>query len=182
MFKKEFNLEYETKKLLEMAISNHYISKCSNCQNFKEGCNINDLEAVWLVLIEIAKYYPYELQSFVRKQLLNDNFNYIEVMKLSGKSMYPSIEEGDIIISGGIKDIKIDDFIISYAKLDKSTILVHRCVGIDDDFIYLRGDNNIGVEKIKKEAIIGKVYQIIRKSGNTEIYNLLNKIIHENDI
>lgn len=70
-------------------------------------------------------------------------------------SMQPELNIGDIILLQKADNYKVND-IAAYEKEDK--LIVHRIIDIQEDYVYLKGDNNLFADKpVKSEDILYKV-------------------------
>ncbi len=90
-----------------------------------------------------------------------------------GNSMYPLLQDGDVIeyIHASFIDIKVNDIILIY-KAD--VLMTHRVIFKNDHVCITRGDNNIHPDKeIKKGQIVAKAARFNRKGvwyGIQDVY------------
>lgn len=90
-----------------------------------------------------------------------------------GISMYPKIEDGDILIVKH-NDNYVNGNVICFK--DENKIIVHRIININDDKILTKGDyNKIPDKPITKNQIIGKV--ICKSIILTFVYNNLHIVL-----
>ena len=94
-------------------------------------------------------------------------------IKAVGKSMLPTIKEGDIItISNDINSLHVGDIVLFYnANKNHNIYILHRIISSVKDKIFItKGDNNkFSDQPIRKSRIIGKVVLIQSKEYNTVI-------------
>lgn len=88
------------------------------------------------------------------------------ILAVTGKSMYPTIPSGSIVIGKVMDDYNIDDIII-YDTRDNKTI-VHRIIDKDNGIFTAKGDNNERPDsyRIEYKDIRGKVVFFIPFIGN----------------
>src|SRR3990167_5175172 len=149
--------------------------KCSNCQIFNEGCKFLNFEAIEFIIDEIIKFRNDEISATIRKKFLyNPDLPKAIVSIARGISMVPAINDGDIIIERMGNEADTGDILsfISYDHNSKPSLINHRMIGRDYNFIYLKGDNNNGnIEKITHNAICGKISGIIKKEKEPELFD-----------
>lgn len=93
-------------------------------------------------------------------------------IKAFGHSMWPILEDGDVIYLEKVKfsDIKVDD-IVCFAN--KNSLVTHRVVYKRNDYIVAKGDNNpISDGKIRKNRILGVVHAFKRGDQKFDIEDL----------
>lgn len=68
----------------------------------------------------------------------------IIIKPVVGRSMYPTIDEGDIILCIKFPYYTVGDIVVYRPRWINGTYIVHRIIYIDDaGFYYLKGDNPI---------------------------------------
>lgn len=99
------------------------------------------------------------IQLNVQNQPYINIFGY-SIFSTATGSMYPTIQEEDIVIVKIGNNVKQND-IITYRK--DSSIITHRIIEIKDETIIVQGDNNNSPDDpIQESDIIGKVTYIIQ--------------------
>ncbi len=79
-----------------------------------------------------------------------------------GSSMRPLLFERETHVTvAPMSEVKPKDVLL-YIRPCGDYVL-HRCMKVDAEHYYMRGDNTYGYEKIKKEQAIGKVICIYRR-------------------
>lgn len=99
-----------------------------------------------------------------------------------GKSMLPTIVGGkDSVLLIKPDEIKKNDIV--FAKKSNDTLVMHRVVGIDNDIVILRGDNNLyNEEPISKNqifAVVSEIYKYgrtIKRGDNEYCLGLFSKL------
>ena len=84
-------------------------------------------------------------------------------MMVSGLSMYPVLNEGDIITVCRKRDYKIGDIIVFQYK--DNSFLVHRLLKIQNGRFFCKGDNSFRMEDVEKDRIVGYVLLIFNTSS-----------------
>ena len=82
--------------------------------------------------------------------------------KAKGKSMMPSINNGDIITISPLNNdkIRIND-IVAFIEPTRKILLVHRVIKIDNDKFLIKGDNVYNHDGyIPRSNILGRVIKI----------------------
>jgi len=88
----------------------------------------------------------------------NDKIKFLNVV---GNSMYPTIQENDVLIVSNQKKINIGD-IISF-KSDTSLIVTHRIIELSANSIVTKGDNRWRKDKsIDTSQVIGVIKEGVR--------------------
>ena len=107
----------------------------------------------------------------LKTKIQKDGFIQVEVM---GKSMEPLLKQKrDKIIIENINGKTINKLdIVLYQKENSYTL--HRVIKIDDNKLYLRGDNNLASETILKEDVIGILKSYYHLNKYTEISKKIN--------
>ena len=81
-------------------------------------------------------------------------FGYGMATVLSG-SMEPEISKGDLLIIREVDELNENDIVVFE---DKSSLVVHRIIEMQDEKIITKGDaNNVADEPIEKSLVRGKV-------------------------
>lgn len=75
-------------------------------------------------------------------------------IKISGNSMSPTFNDGDMITFFKENDYVLGDILVFWYK---NNLLVHRLLKIYNDIYFCKGDNSFRLESVEKEHIIGKV-------------------------
>ena len=174
--KKTVTEETINRRLMELIDDiKKYKLKCNNCKSFKEGCKNQDFEAMENIFYELGKINKLNYGTILNKALLqNPNLTLAEIFLIHGKSMFPSINEGDLLIISDFEQAKIGDIILCITETNSESLTVHRLIGKDDNFWYVKGDNNGEmIEKVHPNTIVGKINAIIKKEVQPEIYNFL---------
>ncbi len=79
-----------------------------------------------------------------------------------GSSMRPLLTERKTHVNiSPIGDVKNGDILLYIRK--NGALVLHRCIKRDAEHYYMRGDNTVGLEKIKKEQAVGRVTHIYRR-------------------
>ena len=80
-----------------------------------------------------------------------------------GNSMMPFIYPGrdEVVISPVTSDLRKYDIVL-YRSKETGYLTLHRIIRIENDAIYVCGDNQTRLEPIGKDQIIGIVIEIIR--------------------
>lgn len=88
-----------------------------------------------------------------------------------GASMEPLLREGKthVLIEPLEREAKQDDLPI-YVRADGKYV-IHRIIGMDECFYYIRGDNCIGIEKVQKDAVLGIVKKIYYGEKGMDVTN-----------
>lgn len=157
-------------------------NKCVNCDMYNLGCNSQDIETAEFILNGLQKNnliqegYLY----FDKKSLENRDQSICKIFICSGESMYPEINQGDIILIKSFKEYNVGDICLFFDTKYKDR-KIHKIIGEDNAFIYFKGNNTKNqIEKVRDNEIIGKVCLIIKPNKNKEIYNFLIKYMCEN--
>lgn len=85
-------------------------------------------------------------------------------MTVRGRSMRPFIEDGrDKVILAKADNLRVNDVVL--AKTLEKSYVIHRLTEMDDTTgeCILRGDGNLDLEHCRKEDIMAKVTDILRK-------------------
>ena len=86
-------------------------------------------------------------------------------------SMYPTLIDGDELIIKKTHKYLVGDILI---YKNKNNLISHRLISKNSNFFFLKGDNNINLEKISKNRILGKVIFINKKPFKN---NIIQKLI-----
>lgn len=106
----------------------------------------------------------------IEKLLSKDDF---VVCNVKGDSMRPFLKEDDkVVIVKKNRDIKMYDVVL-YKRNNK--YMLHRVIGINRDFLIIRGDNNIYKEEVKNEDILGILAGYYNKNEYIEINDYINR-------
>jgi phage repressor protein C with HTH and peptisase S24 domain len=111
-------------------------------------------------VIRVEKFYPLMVEAF------NENKTFSFPVK--GSSMRPLFKNDYVVTLKKIDDYKIGD--ILFFRRDDGAFVLHRLIRIDKDALYIVGDHQIGLERVRKDQLIGKV--IDYKKYNNKIYYL----------
>ena len=76
-------------------------------------------------------------------------------LNVSGNSMFPVLQDGDIISVCKKSEYEIGDILVFIYK--NGDILVHRLLNVKDNRYFCKGDNSFRLEDIGVEQIIGAV-------------------------
>lgn len=79
-----------------------------------------------------------------------------------GESMRPLLIERETHVMIAPVQQAVSGDILLYTRRNGSRVL-HRCIRTDEQFCYMRGDNTYGLEKIRREQVLGVVTHIYRK-------------------
>lgn len=96
-----------------------------------------------------------------------------------GYSMYPLLIHRKTLvkIEKVNEELQIGDLPL-YKRKDQ--YVIHRIIGIDNEYYQIRGDNTYTIEQVNKDAVIGKVIEIYRKgkwfSVNNQKYRFYSKV------
>lgn len=94
------------------------------------------------------------------------------VSSCKGKSMQPFLHENDkVLINKVNREIKKYDVVLYE---DNGKNILHRVINIVDEYLYIRGDNSLKLEKVKKEDVIGILNGFYNNNGYIEINDELN--------
>ncbi len=83
-----------------------------------------------------------------------------------GRSMLPLMREGktQVIVEPVSRELTVGEMPL-YEREDGFYIL-HRVVGVDEDYYYIRGDNCVTLETVPKKDVLGVVTEL-RRNGHT---------------
>ena len=111
-------------------------------------------------MIRVEKFYPLMVEAF------NENKTFSFPVK--GSSMRPLFKNDYVVTLKKIDDYKIGD--ILFFRRDDGAFVLHRLRRIENDILYIVGDHQTGLERVRKDQLIGKV--IDYKKYNNKIYYL----------
>lgn len=78
-----------------------------------------------------------------------------------GGSMHPTIRPGDQLELIKDASVKLGDLAV---YLDAAGLVAHRVIGVDQDHVWTRGDNQSGPgERVPRRALVGKVHRLTRR-------------------
>ncbi len=79
-----------------------------------------------------------------------------------GKSMLPLIREGktEVLVVPVDRELTVGEMPI-YVRKDGAYIL-HRVIGVDEDYYYIRGDNCTTIEQVPKKDVLGVATELHR--------------------
>jgi len=103
---------------------------------------------------------------------LNKYFDDIRSIKTFGDSMFPLLQDGDVVElrKADFKNLKTND-IICFRQ--KNHLVTHRIIYKADLYVIAKGDNNpVSDGKITAERILGKVYAVKRGSQTFTVDDL----------
>ena len=110
-----------------------------------------------------------EILNTIRKRMLVSGRK-LEIL-VSGYSMQPLINDGDMILLAYSPEYVVGDVIVFEYE---GNILVHRILKIDNGYVCCKGDNSFRLEKIAFGEIIGKVESINGEKLNPISIELIN--------
>ena len=94
-------------------------------------------------------------------------------LKIFGKSMFPSIREGDELTIEVYKDecfsLELGDIITFY---DEEALTTHRVIKVGENDVVTKGDFSLYSEIVKKSDVVGKVISC----NERESFNHLKKM------
>ena len=86
-------------------------------------------------------------------------------IRVEGHSMNPLIRSNDVVLVEKCNEYKTGDIVVAID--DRGRVLVHRIVKINDEFIYIKGDHALSIEKVELKNCLGRVVEI--KNGDKTI-------------
>lgn len=94
----------------------------------------------------------------------------------SGSSMEPLLYERKthVVIEPLVKELEVGELPIFLRKDGK--YVIHRIIRVDNSCYYTRGDNCIGIERVPKEQVLGKVAEIYRNGKRIKVTDFGYKI------
>jgi len=69
------------------------------------------------------------------------NMGIIMLTRIHGWSMYPTINDGDIILCVKMPTYNVGDIVVYKPRWAQGILVAHRIVYIEGDFYYMKGDN-----------------------------------------
>ena len=111
-------------------------------------------------MIRVEKFYPLMVEAF------NENKTFSFPVK--GSSMRPLFKNDYVVTLKKIDEYKIGD--ILFFRRDDGAFVLHRLRRIDKDALYIVGDHQTSLERVRPDQLIGKV--IDYKKYNNKIYYL----------
>ncbi len=111
-------------------------------------------------MIRVEKFYPLMVEAF------NENKTFSFPVK--GSSMRPLFKNDYVVTLKKIDDYKIGD--ILFFRRDDGAFVLHRLIRIDKDALYIVGDHQTSLERVRPDQLIGKVIEY--KKYNNKIYYL----------
>jgi hypothetical protein len=176
IFKK--NLEEVFKEFI-LKLEEESLKQCNGCESKSMGCNNHKFDMMAKLFRLLEKEFSLEVYNITRSKCINlsgDSFG--EIFVASGKSMYPTINQGDILILTAVGEGPYIGDVIVFGDSTLNSMAVHRVIGKDKLFCYCRGDANEPVEKVIYPRIIGVVSLIVKKEQNRKLYDMLFKAIN----
>lgn len=179
LFKRQWDsqLDVFVKAILEV-LKEKYDDKCSKCEQRTQDCTLRKYEEADDVLNKISKYderlYYYMFVHLQQARYTHPQSPYGSFHIAIGSSMSPAINDGDIVVLGGLPEHGGDvGDIIVYPGIDGNNT-VHRVVGFArDSCVYTKGDNGVSTDKVPTQAIISKVSKIVKKEEDKELWDML---------
>ena len=110
-------------------------------------------------MIKVEKFYPLMLEAF------NENKTFSFPVK--GTSMKPLLKNDYVVTLCKIEDYKIGD--ILFFRRDDGSFVLHRLRKIKNGILYIVGDHQVALEKVRDDQLIGKAINYKKKD---KIYNL----------
>ena len=71
-------------------------------------------------------------------------------IRVEGHSMNPLIRSNDVVLVEKCNEYKTGDIVVAID--DRGRVLVHRIVKINDEFIYIKGDHALSIEKLFRKG------------------------------
>lgn len=154
-------------------------AKCDKCKSRLEGCKSGDYELIRLAEKKMYTQYPFEMHLVSQERVLSSDQPEVVLAVAIGLSMYPTINQGDILLICGYSSLQVGDIVSAYfTDGAKKCSIIHRIVGVEDHFVYLSGDNSQGdIQKVHRFCVAGKVSLIIKREQHPELYDILIKAI-----
>ena len=82
-------------------------------------------------------------------------FTLVYARKVTGTSMYPTLEEGDMVVVSNVpySSLKVGDIIVYDPPCSNTgNSVIHRIVGINSSGLITKGDNNQATDQIERIA------------------------------
>lgn len=84
-------------------------------------------------------------------------------INIGGKSMLPTLSGKDTILLEPLKEEPREGDILFFREGGRH--IIHRLIRREGDIYILQGDNNIGTERVKRDAMLGRLVKVIRADG-----------------
>ena len=84
------------------------------------------------------------------------------IYKTKGVSMEPMLRQNRDLVVIGVPDGRLNKYDVALYRRDKDYVL-HRVIGVRDDFYLIRGDNTYALERVPDTAVIGVLMGFVRK-------------------
>ncbi len=101
------------------------------------------------------------------------------IYKTQGKSMEPMLRQNRDLVIIQVPSSYLKKYDVAFYKRENKYVL-HRVIGVKDDYYQIRGDNTYSVEKVPFESVIGVLKSFKRKdkmiSVTNKWYQLYSKI------
>jgi len=147
---------------------------CKTCPQ-QEGCDNLDMDVSHEIFKMLAEGVPAYANVLSQWGVLSgDSQKTIMIMPALGSSMYPEIEQGDLLVLSKVIPKKGD--IVSVA-LDSNSSAMHRIVKTEKHHITTKGDNNLKEDnRVNRMRQVATVIKVIKKDDSC--YGPLSKLLH----
>ena len=90
------------------------------------------------------------------------------VYRTRGKSMLPMLHQArDLVNIEPVKGLLMPLDVVFYKR--GTSYVLHRIVRIEGDLFLIRGDNTYSLERVHKNAILGKLVSFVRKGKSCQV-------------
>ena len=101
------------------------------------------------------------------------------IYKTQGKSMEPMLRQNRDLVIIQVPSSYLKKYDVAFYKRENKYVL-HRVIGVKDDYYLIRGDNTYSVEKVPFASVIGVLKSFKRKDKMIDVtnkwYQLYSKI------
>lgn len=92
------------------------------------------------------------------------------IYKTQGKSMEPMLRQNRDLVIIQVPSSYLKKYDVAFYKRENKYVL-HRVIGVKDDYYQIRGDNTYSVEKVPFESVIGVLKSFKRKDKMIDVTN-----------
>ena len=92
------------------------------------------------------------------------------IYKTQGKSMEPMLRQNRDLVIIQVPSSYLKKYDVAFYKRENKYVL-HRVIGVKDDYYQIRGDNTYSVEKVPFASVIGVLKSFKRKDKMIDVTN-----------